>query len=107
MSEIKSPVGMVFQKYMYVYTCFIIKMSINFRSFGLFGSIWFGDNAPGRISGTLNFGVLLVKKFKFRKAENMGYECRNGSVSEKVQKFGERSILMKCSLLYGGFSSNI
>ena len=35
-SEIKSPMGRVFQKY--VYTCFIVKMRINFGSFGLF---WF------------------------------------------------------------------
>ncbi len=55
----------------------------------------------------MNFGVLEVKKFKFRNVENMGYRCRNGSVSEKVQKFGERSILMKCSLLYVGLSGNI
>ncbi len=37
----------------------------------------------------------------------MGYVCRYGSVSEKVQKFGERSILMKCSLLYRFLSGNI
>ncbi len=47
----------------------------------------------GKISGILNFGVLQVKKFKFRNVENIGYGCRNGSISEKVQKFGERSIL--------------
>ncbi len=35
----------------------------------------------------------------------MGYGCRNGSISEKVQIFGEGSIIMKCSLLYGGLSS--
>ncbi len=61
---------------------------------------------PGRISGTLNFGVLLVKKVKFRSVENIGYGC-NGSISEKVQKFGNGSILMECSLLYGGLSGNI
>ena len=55
----------------------------------------------------INFWVSEVKKVKFGSAENMGYGCRNGSVSEKVQKFGERSILMKCSLLYGGLSGNI
>ena len=37
----------------------------------------------------------------------MGYRCRNGSISEKVQKISERSILMKCSVLNGGLSSNI
>ncbi len=35
--------------------------------------------------------------------ENMGYGCRNVSVSQKVQIFGERSILMKYSISYGGF----
>ncbi len=35
-SQIKSPIGRVFQKY--VYTCFIVKMRINLRYFGLF---WF------------------------------------------------------------------
>ncbi len=52
-SEIKSPTDRVFQKC--VYTCFMVKMKI---IFGSFGSIWVGNNAPGRISGTLNFGVL-------------------------------------------------
>ncbi len=74
---------------------------------GSFGSIWVGDSAPGRIWGTLNFGVLQVKKFKFRSAENMGYGCRNGCVSEKVQIFGERGISTKCSPLYGGLSGSI
>ncbi len=74
---------------------------------GSFGSVLVGDSAPGRIWGTLNFGVLQIKKFRFRSAENMGYGYRNGSVSEKVQIFGERSISMKCSLLYGGLSSSI
>ncbi len=32
----------------------------------------------------------------------MGCGCGNGSVSEKVQIFGERSIFMKCTLLCGG-----
>ncbi len=36
----------------------------------------------------------------------MGNGCKNGSVSEKVQKFGERSILMKWSLLHRGQSGN-
>ena len=38
---------------------------------------------------------------------SMAYGCRNSSASEKVQIFGERSILMKCSLLYGALSSSI
>ena len=75
---------------------------------GSFGSIWVGDNVPGRISGTLNFGVLQVKKFKLGMWKIwMEYECRSGFISEKVQKFGERSILMKYSLLYGGLSGNL
>ena len=40
-------------------------------------------------------------KFKFKSAENMGYECRNGFVSQKVQIYGERSILMKCGYCKG------
>ncbi len=34
-------------------------------------------------------------------------ECRNVSLSQKVQIFGERSILMKCSILYGGLRGSI
>ncbi len=104
-SQVKAPTGRVYEKYMY--TCFMVKMRINLRSFGLF---WFNlgwDSIPGRIWGTLNFGVLWVKKFKYRSAENMGYGYRKGSVSEKVQIFGGRSILMKYSLLYGSLSSSI
>ncbi len=37
----------------------------------------------------------------------MGCECRNVSISQKVQIFGERSILMKCSILYGGLRGSI
>ncbi len=74
---------------------------------GSFGFVLVGDNMPEKISGTLNFGGFQVKKFKFGNVENMGCGCRNGSISEKVQKFGERSILMKCSILYGGLSGNI
>ncbi len=61
----------------------------------------------GRNLSNLNFWVSQVKKVKFGNVENMGYGCRNGSVSEKVQKFGERSILMKCNILYRGLSGNI
>ncbi len=48
-----------------------------------------------------------VKKFKLGSAEKMGCRCRNVSVSQKVQIFGERSILMKCSMLYGGLRGSI
>ncbi len=62
---------------------------------------------PRRILRTLNFEVLKVKKFKFGSIENLGYGCRNGSVSHQVQIFGERSVLKKCSILFGGLSSSI
>ncbi len=55
----------------------------------------------------LNFCVSEVKKVKFGSAEKMGCGCINVSVSQKVQIFSERSILMKCSILYGGLSGNI
>ncbi len=74
---------------------------------GSFGSFWVGDNAQERNLSNLNFWVSEVKKVQFGSAEKMGCECRNGSISQEVQKFGEGSILMKCSLLYGGLSSNI
>ncbi len=61
----------VFQKY--VYSSFIVKMRINLRSFGLLWLTLGRGQAPGRISGTLNFGVLWVKKVKYRSAENIGY----------------------------------
>ncbi len=98
-SKIKSPTGSINQKY--VYTCFIVKMRIN--------SIWVGDNAQGRILGSLNFWVFQVKKFKFesRSTGIMGYECRNKSVSQKVQIFGETSILIKCSILCGDLTGGI
>ncbi len=47
----------------------------------------------------LNFCVSEVKKVKFGSVEKMGCDCRNDSVSQKVQIFGERIILMKCSIL--------
>ncbi len=37
----------------------------------------------------------------------MGNGHKNVSISEKVQIFGERSILIKYSLLYGGLSGSI
>ncbi len=61
----------------------------------------------GRILGSLHFWVLQVKKLKLGSMENMGYGCSNGSVSQKVQIFGERSILMKCGMLYGGLRGSI
>ncbi len=39
--------------------------------------------------------------------EKIGCECRNVSVSQKVQICGERSILMKCSILYRGLRGSI
>ncbi len=48
----------------------------------------------------LNFWFSEVKKVKFGSAEKMGCGCIN--VSHNVQIFGERSILMKCIILYGG-----
>ncbi len=49
------------------------------------------------------FGFFEVKKVKFGSVEKMGYKCKNVSVSQKAQIFGKRSILMKCSILYGGW----
>ncbi len=46
----------------------------------------------------LNFWVSEVKKVKFGSVEKMGCECRI---------FGERSILMKCSILYEGLRGSI
>ena len=54
----------------------------------------------------LNFWVSEVKKVKFESAEKMGCGCINVSVSQKVQIFGERSILIKC-ILYGGLRGSI
>ncbi len=50
----------------------------------------------------LIFWVSEVKKVKFGSTEKIGCRCINVSVSQKVQIFGERSILMKCSILYEG-----
>ncbi len=55
----------------------------------------------------LNFWVPEVTKVKFGSAEKMGCGCRNVSVSQKVQIFGERSIIMKCSVLYGDLRGSI
>ncbi len=40
----------------------------------------------------LNFWVPEVKKLKFGSVEKMGCGCRNVSVCQKAQIFGERSI---------------
>ncbi len=61
----------------------------------------------GRNLSNLNLWVSEVKKVKFGSAEKMGCRCINVSVSQKVQIFGERSILMKCSILYGGLRGSI
>ncbi len=85
----------------------MVKMRIDLGSFGLFGSFWIGDNAQGKNLSNLNFWVSEVKKVKCGSVEKMGCECRNVSISQKAQIFGERSILMKCSMLYGGLRGNI
>ncbi len=104
-SQIKSPAGRVFQKY--VYNSLIVKMRVNLGSFGLFWFNWVGDNAWGRNSWSSNFRVYEVRKFKFRSVENMGFWCSNGSISLKVQIFCEGNILMKCSILCGGLRGSI
>ncbi len=48
-----------------------------------------------------------VKKVKFGSVGKIGCECRNVSISQKAQIFGERSILIKCSILYGGLRGSI
>ncbi len=55
----------------------------------------------------LNFWVSEVKKVKFGSVEKMGCESGHVSISQKVQIFGEKSILMKCSILYGGLRGSI
>ncbi len=79
--------------------------------FGIFlgscGSFWVGDYAPRRNLSNLNFWVSEVKKVNFGSVEKMGCECRNVSVTQKVQIFGERSILKKWSILYGGLRGSI
>ncbi len=66
-----------------------------------------GDNAQGRNLSNSHFWVSEVKKVDFGSVEKIECECRNISISQKAQIFGERSILMKCSILYGGLSGNI
>ncbi len=41
-SQIKAHTGKVNEKYVHIF--FLVKMSINLRSCGLFGSIWVGDS---------------------------------------------------------------
>ncbi len=67
-SQIKAPIGSIFQKY--VYSSFIVKMRIDLGSFGLFGSFWVGDNARGRNLSNMNFWVSEVKKVKFEVWKN-------------------------------------
>ncbi len=73
---------------------------------GSSGSFWVGDNAQGRNWSNLNFWVPEVKNVNFGSVEKMGCGCRNASTSQKIQMFGERSIL-KCSMLYGGLRGSI
>ncbi len=82
----------------------MVKMRINLGSFGIFGSIWVEENAPGRKMYILNFGVFQVKKFKFGGTENLGNALANWSIFQNVQIFGERSMFMKCIILYGCWS---
>ncbi len=49
----------------------------------------------------------MVKKVKFGSVAKMGCGCRNVSISQKVQIFGESSILMTCSILCGGLRGSI
>ncbi len=56
---------------------------------------------PGRNLSNLNPWVPEVANVKFGSVEKMGYGCRNISVSQKVQVFGDRSMLMKCSIFLG------
>ncbi len=81
-SQIKAPIGSIFQKY--VYSSLIIKMRINLGSFRLFWFILGWDNAPGRNLSNLNFWVPEVKKVKFGSAEKMGCGWRKVSISQKV-----------------------
>ena len=64
--------------------------------FGIFWDLllyfWVGDNAQGRNLLSWIFWVHEVKKFKFGSMENILCGYRSGSISEKVQIFGERSI---------------
>ncbi len=59
---------------------------------GSFGKIWAGDSVPGRIWRTLNFGVLQVKKFKFRSVENMGIDVEMAPHLRKYNYFGLYSV---------------
>ncbi len=52
-SQIKAPIGSVFQKY--VYSSFMVKMRIDSGSLGFFSSFWVGDNARRRNLSNLNF----------------------------------------------------
>ncbi len=85
----KSPVGSINQKY--VYACFMVKIRINLGSFGVF---WFNLGwwqRRGRKMWSLNFCILLVKKFKFGGLENLGYAWINWSISQTVPLFCERT----------------
>ncbi len=72
-----------------------------------FGSIWVGDLYARKDLGKFKFLDPSGQKFKIRRAENLGYGCRNGSISQNIQIFGERSTLMKCSILFGDLSGSI
>ncbi len=58
-SQIKVPVGSVFQKY--VYTCFMVKMRIDLGSFGLFGLFRLGIMYEEGICQVRIFGFMRLK----------------------------------------------
>ncbi len=81
----------------------MVKMRLHL-GLGSFGSFWVGEEG---ISQVQIFGFMRLKSFIFESVENMGYRCRNVSISQKVQIFCEGSILVKCGILYRGLSGSI
>ena len=104
-SQIKAPVGSVFWKF--VYSSFMVKMRIDFRSFGLFWLILGWGWCVRKESVKFEFWGFWGQKVQIWNCRKMGCWCRYVSISQKVQIFGERSILMKCSALYGGLRGSI
>ncbi len=63
---------------------------------------------PGRISGTLNFGVLWSKISNLEMWKIWGMDVEMAPYLRKYKNLlKEVYQLMKCSLLYGGLSGNI
>ncbi len=100
-SQIKVPKGSIFQKC--VYSCLMVKMRIDLRSFGLFSFILGWGQCVRKEFVKFKFLDSWGQKVQIWKCEKMGWGCRNVSVSQKVQIFCEESMLVKCSLLYFGF----